>query len=192
MVAAPTPVQNIPLPLRRNDVQLVCLEVEHAKLLRKWMSDPGTLYFATVGIPIPQSVQQAEKMIRSFEESADAFLLGVSQASTNETVGFGCLGHIDWKNRSGMVGLLLGNEKIRGRGLGRDALHLLLDFAFGELNLKRVYGDILPYNLASQRMCERLGFVVEGIKRQGCYRAGDYHDLVSVSMLREDWLSHSG
>ncbi|MBS1676954.1 MAG: GNAT family N-acetyltransferase [Actinobacteria bacterium] len=60
----------------------------------------------------------------------------------------------------------------RGRGLATAATALLIDWGLGTFGLERVEFAILPGNLPSQRIAERLGAIPEGI-REGSHRADD-------------------
>jgi [ribosomal protein S5]-alanine N-acetyltransferase len=52
----------------------------------------------------------------------------------------------------------------RGRGLVTEAASLLADWGFANLGLTRIEFAILPENLASQRVAERLGATPEGLR----------------------------
>lgn len=77
----------------------------------------------------------------------------------------------------------------RRQGYGRDALYLLLDFAFNTLNLNRVYGDILANNHAAIALDERLGFTLEGTFSQHVYKHGKCLDVVRMGITADEWRS---
>jgi len=68
----------------------------------------------------------------------------------------------------------------------QDVLELL-DFAFGELALHRVYGEVLATNKISARMVDSLGFALEGIKREACFRNGVFLDVYIYGLLAREW-----
>jgi RimJ/RimL family protein N-acetyltransferase len=91
------------------------------------------------------------------------------------------------ENRSADLGIVIGEKDCWGRGFGSDALRTLVRFAFEEVNLNRIALDVYDFNeraIASYRKC---GFVEEGRRRKDAYREGAYHDIVMMSVLREDW-----
>lgn len=57
--------------------------------------------------------------------------------------------------------LLIGEHRIKGRGLGTRLSHLVLHLAFGPLGLARVFASVIPENKGSLRMFEKLGFQVD-------------------------------
>ena len=50
-----------------------------------------------------------------------------------------------------------------------------------------IYLTVLPINPRAQAIYEKLGFASEGTLRHRIYRDGDYHDLISMSLLRSEW-----
>ncbi|MGC5225498.1 GNAT family N-acetyltransferase [Micromonospora sp. DT81.3] len=59
-------------------------------------------------------------------------------------------------DRTAEIGWILA-PSAQGKGYATEAARLLLDLAFGELGLHRVYAELDPRNAASVAICERLG-----------------------------------
>lgn len=74
-----------------------------------------------------------------------------------------------------------------GRGYGTDAMNALLDFAFGELRLHRVYLHVFDYNARAVRSYEKAGFVTEARLRNSRFHRGAHHDELLMAILRSDW-----
>ena len=74
-----------------------------------------------------------------------------------------------------------------GRGLGTEAVGVLLGFAFEHLSLRRVEADVDPRNVASLRVLEKHGFRREGFIRQRWELAGELQDAVFLGLLRDEW-----
>jgi acetyltransferase len=55
---------------------------------------------------------------------------------------------------------MLVSDHYQRQGLGTELLYRLMDIARAE-GLSRVSAEILPDNIAMQRVCEKVGFVVE-------------------------------
>ncbi|HXY91540.1 MAG TPA: GNAT family N-acetyltransferase [Acidimicrobiia bacterium] len=80
----------------------------------------------------------------------------------------------------------------RRRGIGSEAIVLLLRFYFGELRYQRCETEIYAFNDASLALHEKLGFVVEGRRRRALFTQGEFHDIVTVAMLREEFADRHG
>jgi RimJ/RimL family protein N-acetyltransferase len=89
--------------------------------------------------------------------------------------------------RHAELGIMLGEKAYWSKGYGSDALRTLLGFAFGEMNLNRVELFVYDFNARAQAAYRKCGFIEEGRRRQALYRAGAYHDLVVMSVLRAEW-----
>ena len=75
----------------------------------------------------------------------------------------------------------------RGRGLGREALRLVLDRAFRELGAHRVWLDVLPHNERALRAYRHVGFVPAGVRREAQLANGEYESLAIMSILEHEW-----
>ena len=82
--------------------------------------------------------------------------------------------------RVGEIGMMIG-APYRGRGYGTEALGLLCDFAFSEMNLHKLKVSVFAFNAAAIRCYEKNGFTREGLLRAEIFRAGAYQDVVELA-----------
>lgn len=94
---------------------------------------------------------------------------------------------IDWVNRKGETGTLIGERDSWNKGYATEAKALLLRYCFHTLNLHRVESQVVEYNEASARHLLRNGFQLEGRRRAAMFREGRYNDLLLFGLLREEW-----
>ena len=85
------------------------------------------------------------------------------------------------------VGIVLAKEEHRGKGIGREALSLLLRYAFDTLGLRRVELTVFAENSRARLCYLKAGFIEEGVARQKTWKNGKFHDVVSMAILRDDW-----
>lgn len=88
-----------------------------------------------------------------------------------------------WRAR---VGYSLDASK-EGRGLMREALGLVIKYAFEDLNLKRLQAGYLPHNARSARVLEQAGFVREGYHKDYFFVGGAWHDHIETSLINPAW-----
>ena len=74
------------------------------------------------------------------------------------------------------------------RGYATEAAIAVLAFGFDDLRLNRIHAAHLARNPSSGRVMEKAGMIREGTARQDAVRWGQYEDLVSYGILREDWM----
>lgn len=86
-----------------------------------------------------------------------------------------------------MLGITIGDKEYWGKGYGREAIGLLLDYGFRLHNLRRIWLNTLSNNERAIRCYLRCGFIEEGRLRQHVWSNGDYVDEVSMGLLRDEW-----
>lgn len=87
------------------------------------------------------------------------------------------------------LSIILGDPAEWGKGYGREAMQLMLDYAFGYLNFHRVAIGVVGFNENALRFYEKIGFKREGIQRDGYYYNHEYSDFVMMSILEDEWRS---
>ena len=95
--------------------------------------------------------------------------------------------HIDETARHGELGISIGDKDNWGRGYGREAISLLLDYAFRLRNLRRVWLEVHASNERAIRAYRSCGFVEEGRMREHIWLDGRYLDNVLMGILRDEW-----
>lgn len=96
---------------------------------------------------------------------------------------------VDMQSRHAMTALKIGGgDDLRGRGLGTDAIKLVMAFAFYDLGLNRLHSSILDFNKASLRAyIDKCGWSREGVSRQHVWRHGQFVDLIQIGILKDDF-----
>ena len=121
-------------------------------------------------------------------ENDRSILFGIRTLDDDTLIGFVTLDTPDWTARTAWTSIGIGVEARWGQGLGREAMNLLLGYAFETLNLNRVSLTVFEYNQRAMRCYLRCGFLEEGRERLAVQRSGRRWDLVYMGILYEDWL----
>ncbi len=93
---------------------------------------------------------------------------------------------IDRKLKQTSIGYYL-TEEAQGKGIMTRCVKALIDYAFNRWDLNRIEIRCGKENKKSRAIPERLGFVQEGIIRDGEWLYDHFHDIVIYSMLRREW-----
>ena len=91
--------------------------------------------------------------------------------------------------RGAMHGAYLGYWMVaeeQGKGLAREAIGAVLDFAFGPAGLHRIQAAIMPRNARSLRVIEKLAFRREGYAERYLQIAGTWEDHILFARTREE------
>jgi RimJ/RimL family protein N-acetyltransferase len=139
----------------------------------------------------PLSLAQEERWFEGIDKDPRQRVFAIEgrdeEAPEAWTLLGGCgLHEIDFKNGRAGLGIYLGEPATRGKGAGTEAMRLLLAFAFGELRLHRVELEVYEENARARALYEKLGFVVEGRRRDAIFKGGEYKSPVVMSVLEHE------
>ncbi|MDX2547179.1 GNAT family protein [Streptomyces sp. WI04-05B] len=121
----------------------------------------------------------------------DRLDLGIVDRASGELVGEAVLNQWDKDNQNCSFRILIGPGG-RDRGLGTEAVRLIVGHAFEQLGLHRVSLHVFAFNPRARRAYEKAGFVAEGVERQTLLHAGEWIDAVRMSVLAPEWAAHQG
>ena len=93
---------------------------------------------------------------------------------------------VDRFTQQGELAVIVAREHWR-KGIGEEAVGLMLQYAFRTLNLNRVWLKVFQEHQAAVRLYMKCGFVLEGVLRQDAYLDGRYRDTMIMSVLRRDY-----
>jgi ribosomal-protein-alanine N-acetyltransferase len=78
-------------------------------------------------------------------------------------------------------------EPFAGHGLMRAGVRLVLEQAFGPLDLHRIEANVQPGNERSAAMVKKLGFRLEGHSPRYLFIDGEWRDHDRYAITREEW-----
>jgi len=171
-------------------VYLRPLEPEDAVPLSAWLNDPAV--GEIMGIRRPSHEESARRFLAKSAKDPRQVGFGIALRRDDRLVGTTVLHHISHQRRSAALGVAVGAPAVRGRGVGTEAVRLLLGYAFETLNLNRVWLHVVASNEAARRVYANLGFVHEGTLREEAWSAGRYENVLVMGLLRGEWEARSG
>ena len=91
--------------------------------------------------------------------------LAICQQETGATIGLIDIFDFDQKNNRAGVGLVIGSQAHRNKGIGSEALALVIQYSFQQLQLHQLYANIGSDNEISLQLFTKFGFQKIGIKK---------------------------
>jgi len=168
-------------------VRLTAFEPRDLPVLTGWYQDAEFMRLFDAEAAHPKTERQIADAIESKQKSPTAFIFAIRPLGSDKMVGYIELDGIVWSQGIGWVSIGIGDPAMRGKGIGSDALRLLLNFAFGELNLRRIQLTVFAYNVPAMRLYKKLGFQREGLFREFLMRDGQVYDMLLYVLLRREW-----
>ena len=104
-----------------------------------------------------------------------------------EPVGVADLYDVSMAHKRAYLALYLADDRVRGRGVGSATDRFLMRHAFVDLGLDKLCAEVLATNVAGIKVHERHGFHIDGLLRGHVLKAGRRIDVVTMSLLREEW-----
>lgn len=153
-----------------------------------WLNDPEVIAGLLLSLPLSTADEENwfDNMLkRPLEEHP--LVIEFQDGGGWFTVGNCGFHNIDWRSRSAEVGIFIGEKAHWDRGIGTEAMKLLLIHGFQTLNLNRIALEVFDNNPRAIHCYEKAGFVHEGRKRQAMYKNGQYVDVIFMSVIRSDW-----
>ena len=170
-------------------IVLRAVEKEDLEVIRNIAND-SEIENMVVGWGIPISKTQQEEWYDNIKKNNNKITYAIEY--NGDIIGVSMITNIDWKNRNAEIGIkLINNTDYRGKGIATDVVKMMLNYSFKELGFNRIGANILQYNIPSQKLFQKCGFVLEGTKRKCIYKNNKFNDLYMYGILKEEFLGEN-
>ena len=169
-------------------VRLRGMEKEDLPMFVRWFNDPEVR--RNLDIVQPLSMGQEEKWYADIlNRPAEEHPLCIEIKQGEDWIFIGNLGflRIDHHDRSAEIGIAIGEKQYWNKGYGTEAMRLLVDHGFENLNFNRLYLHVYETNPSGKRSYEKAGFSVNGRLREARFLEGEYVDVFIMSILKSEW-----
>lgn len=156
-----------------------------------WLNDPEVNRFLETRF-IPQSFENILDYVKRMDGKADEPFFAICLTDTGMHIGNIKIGPINWYHRHADVSLFIGEKSLWGKGVGAEAISLVVDFSFRTLNLNKLKAGAEITNVGSIRAFEKCGFVREGLLRGHVLRDGREEDVVLLGKRAVDYWERKG
>jgi RimJ/RimL family protein N-acetyltransferase len=152
--------------------------------LMKWVNDPEIR--KNIARTMPATEKNERDWLDRIHKAENDLVALIIQA---KGIPIGNIGlDINWVERIGTVGILIGEKEYWGKGFGTDASMALIEYAFNTLNLRKIEWMAKAFNKRSIACALGCGFKIEGRLREEYFDEGRYWDQVVCGMFRREWL----
>ena len=86
-------------------------------------------------------------------------------------------------NKNAELYIVIGEANFRGKGLGKEALKFIRDYAFNDLKLHRIQCHVHADNIRAVKLYEKFGFKHEGLLKENIFHNGKYTDELVMALL---------
>jgi RimJ/RimL family protein N-acetyltransferase len=173
------------LILTGNEVYLRPMERGDLKHLQKWGNDPEIMMLT--GDVNPMSDEDVEDFFQKIQNDDNRLWFVIVINQDDRVIGEAGLLRMfkPWKTTD--LTIIIGEKDTWGKGYGTEAITLLLDYTFKQLEFHRVSVGVVGFNERAIGFYKKIGFKQEGIQREGYYYNNNYSDFIMMSILDKEY-----
>lgn len=175
-----------PRPLEGKLIRLRARQEADEPLFYEWINDPEVTEHLQARYPFSHAQERefVERTSTPGYSSAQFSVETLAEARLIGSVGLNC----PWpESRTAILGIMIGDKDFWDRGYGTDTMRTVCRFGLEEMNLHRIELEVYAANARARRVYERVGFKVEGVKREQRYAYGRYVDVVHMGILASEF-----
>ncbi len=126
----------------------------------------------------------SKQVLKLYLENAHRDIYDVKQLrlcicnKQNKAIGLIDLFDFDPKNHRAGLGIVVLDEKERNKGVGAQAIGIVIEYAFSTLGLRQLFANVIEDNEASIRLFKKLGFRKVGVKKDWIFSDKGYKNEI--------------
>lgn len=175
--------------LRGEKVFLAASEMssDEFRKVTRWWQDTQFLRRMGSSIAMPPSEEAVRQMLDEWRKEKNSYSFLIRRVDSEEVIGTIGLFEILWNHGTSWLAIGIGGAENRGKGYGYEAMCLLIDFGFRELNLHRIQLTVFEYNPEAVALYQKVGFTHEATYREALHRDGRRWHIYLYGLLRREW-----
>lgn len=146
-----------------------------------------TKHYLGADIVKDMTIEAEKKFIRDANKNPNLYFFVITLLESQTVIGSISITDINIHDSVAYTGTMIG-ESYTNRGYGTEAKHLLLDFAFNTLCLRKLYSKVYGYNERSRNYSLKCGYVQEATLFEKKWYDGKYWDEWILSVNKDQWI----
>lgn len=170
--------------LKGERIDLVVKNIEHIQTYHKWVNDAVIRTYISVELPVTLEVIKKEWFPDEIEEKS----VWLEIWHKEDQLPIGMIGFFQISNihRRAEIGIFIGELEYWGKGIGPEAINLMLDYGFNTLNYRKIIASVNAPNTRSLGMCKKAGFIEEGRQKEMDFIDGKWTDIILIAIFKKD------
>lgn len=171
------------ITLKGHKVYLRALEPEDLDFIFKIENEVSFWEISNTQTPFSRHILE-QYLLNSYKDIYEAKQLRlVISDYGNKPLGMIDLFDFDPKSKHAGIGILIHEEESRSKGFGREALNLLVNYCFHQLDLHQLYCHISEDNKSSLKLFKSEGFEVVGLMKDWNFYNGAYKNVYFLQLI---------
>lgn len=152
----------------------------------EWFNDEKVTYYMDQR-RFPNTYEKQSRYLKKMFNNSSDLQLAIVYKKDNQLIGTVGLHQIDYINGNADISVIIGERKYWKKGLGSEAVCLMVRHAFGSLNLNKLTAGMAEENKYSYLLFVAIGFKKEGLLREQIYLHGKYRNTIRLGLLRKEF-----
>ena len=131
----------------------------------------------------PISEQEHEIWFNNVISQTDNCVFSIVENQNNTLIGSCSLRNINQGHKNAELQIRIGEHEFQNKGMGSEAVKLLVKHGFTNMDLKRIYLYVFCSNVRAIKAYEKCLFNIEGTLRKAAYIEGNFVDMHLMSIL---------
>lgn len=159
---------------------------EEAKKYTEWMNDFQISDCIGRTAQVTNLLCEQEYLVKT-EKNPNNYYFSIIELENDKIIGTISLENINWSERSGVLGIFIGDENYRNNKYGTEAIKLILEYGFKYINLHSIRLVLLSINERAHQCYLKCGFKDTGCSREEIYLNGKYYDKLHMDILNYEF-----
>jgi len=166
-------------------IYLRAVDVDDVDNFVTWLNDEEVRQYLSMTLPFNKT--REKEFVDGLYKDDNNIILGIVLKENNSLIGNIGLHKISSTHRNAELGIFIGDKRQWSKGYGTEAMKLVINYGFDQLNLHRIYLTVFDFNVRAMKTYEKVGFKKEGAYREHFYRNGKYCDVYCMGILKSEW-----
>ena len=164
------------------NIYLTSISQKDAKIMFEWINNKELVHFNNPYRPI--AFESHMRWYESIVQDRDMVIFAIKLKSNDKLIGTCQLFDIDSLSQIAELQIRIGDISEQSKGYGSEAIELLTEFGWRDLNLRKIYLYVFFDNKRAISVYKKLGFIQEGNLKNHSFVNGEYKDLYIMSKFR--------
>ena len=163
-------------PLLREDINQKYLS---------WVNDSEVTKYMEVGT-FPTTLESLNTYYDKMTKSSNQIILAIivkSEQDLDMHIGNVTLNNINWVHRNAELGIMIGDSEYQNKECNAETIKLMVNYAFGKLNLHKIWTSVHSENRKAIDVYSGLGFIIEATLLQEFYLDGCYYNRTILGII---------
>lgn len=153
-----------------------------------WLNDPVVCKYNSHGDDL-YTKQMAIDYINTIQKSNSDLVFAICDKNTDKHIGNVAFHNISQKNKCAEFAIIIGEISFMSKGIGKEALEIIIEFGFHTLKLHRIYCGVNQHNIPMQKLASYLKMKQEGTLVDAMIKDGQFSDIYFYALINHEALS---